>query len=568
MATTSETGGAAPPGPRKRSTTTISHRVFWPSAAIVAAFVLFTVIFPGTMESGINAVQGAIIGTFGWYYTLIVSGFVVFALWMGFGHFGDIKLSPRDEDPEFTLGSWFAMLFAAGMGIGLVFWGVAEPLNHFASPKPGVEGTPSELAQQSLVQTFLHWGLHPWAIYVIVGLAIAYAIHRRDRPVSIRWALQPLLGDRVKGWLGDAIDVAAIVGTLFGVATSLGLGVLQIASGLSFLDLISDPGNLTYSILIGAITALAVFSVATGLKKGIKWLSNINIVIAAALVLFVLITGPTLFIFREAVQSVGLYFQNLFQLSFDTSALQGEDGQSWQGSWATFYWGWWISWAPFVGVFIARISRGRTVREFVVGVLGVPTLVTFLWFTVFGGTALHRELFGGGGLVGADGSVDTNGSLFGLLAGLPGGTFVVAGAIVLIVLFFVTSSDSGSLVVDMLASGGNPDPPVWSRVFWASAEGLVAIALLIAGGLTALQVAAIVIAFPFSVVMLGMCVSMYKEFSSERRTQLRIQRRLQREELTEHVSRALREDGWSNGTGDTAAGAARDGTGSAGPTTS
>ncbi|WP_116044546.1 BCCT family transporter [Amycolatopsis palatopharyngis] len=550
MATTSDPGAAAPPGPKKKWHETIAPRVFWPSAVIIAVFVLFTVIFPDTMGDAINAVQDSIIGTFGWYYTLIVSGFVVFALWMGLGHFGDIKLAPKDEEPEFKLTSWFAMLFAAGMGIGLVFWGVAEPLNHFASPKPGVEGTQAELAQQSLVQTFLHWGLHPWAIYVVVGLAVAYAIHRKNRPVSIRWALEPLLGSRVKGWIGDVIDIAAIVGTLFGVATSLGLGVLQIASGLDFIGLVSNPGNWTYIILIGGITTLAIVSVVTGLKKGIKWLSNTNMVLAGALMLFVLIAGPTLYIFRESVQSVGLYFQNLFRLSFDTTALQGSEGQDWQGSWATFYWGWWISWAPFVGVFIARISRGRTVREFVAGVLLVPTTITFIWFTVFGGTALYRELFGGGGLVGADGSVDTNGSLFGLLDGLPGGSVVVIGAIILIVLFFVTSSDSGSLVVDMLASGGDPEPPRWSRVFWAAAEGLVAIALLLAGGLSALQIAAIIIALPFSVVMLGMCVATWKQFSAERAVMLRIQRRLQRDELTEHVSQSLIEDGLVEPNGD------------------
>jgi choline/glycine/proline betaine transport protein len=543
MTTTSEQGGAAPPGATRKWHQTIAPRVFYPAAVIIAVFVVATVLFPDGMGAGIAAVNDTIIGSFGWYYTLIVSGFVVFALWMGFGHFGDIKLAPRDEEPEFKLGSWFAMLFAAGMGIGLVFWGVAEPLNHFASPKPGVEGTPNELAQQSLVQTFLHWGLHPWAIYVVVGLAVAYAIHRRDRPVSIRWALEPLLGDRVKGWLGDAIDVAAIVGTLFGVATSLGLGVLQIASGLEFLEIVSNPGNWTLIILIGAITSLAIFSVVTGLKKGIRWLSNANIVLAGLLLLFVLITGPTLFIFRESVQSVGLYFQNLFALSFDTTALQGDEGQDWQESWATFYWGWWISWAPFVGVFIARISRGRTVREFVAGVLAVPALVSFAWFTVFGGTALQRELNGGGGLIGPDGSVDTEGALFGLLGGLPGGTVVVVGAIILIVLFFVTSSDSGSLVVDMLASGGDPDPPVWSRVFWAAAEGLVAIALLVAGGLSALQTMAIIIAFPFSIVMLGMCVATYKQFSAERRALLKVQRRMQRDEFTEHVTRSLSDEG-------------------------
>nr|WP_245788111.1 BCCT family transporter [Amycolatopsis marina] len=524
--------------------------MFWPAAAIIAAFVLFTVIFPDTMGDAISAIQDTIIGTVGWYYTLIVSGFVIFALWVGLGHFGDIKLAPKDEEPEFKLGSWFAMLFAAGMGIGLVFYGVAEPLGHYASPKPGVEGTQTELAQQSIVQTFLHWGLHPWAIYVVVGLAVAYAIHRKGKGVSIRWTLEPLLGKRTNGWIGDVIDIAAIVGTLFGVATSLGLGVVQISAGLDFLEIVNNPGTWTQVILIGAITTLATVSVVTGVKRGIKWLSNFNIGLAAALLLFVLIAGPTLFIFREAVQSIGLYFQNLVRLSFDTTALQGQDGVDWQGSWATYYWGWWISWAPFVGVFIARISRGRTVREFVAGVLAVPTLVTFIWFSAMGGTALYRELFQGGGLVSADGTVDTEGALFGLLDSMPAGTLVVIGAVILIATFFITSSDSGSLVVDMLASGGDPEPPKWSRIFWAVAEGGVAIALLLAGGLGALQTAAIVIALPFSVVMLFMCVALWKDFSAERTAMLRIQRRLQRDELTEHVSQSLIDEGLVEPNGD------------------
>jgi choline/glycine/proline betaine transport protein len=546
MTTTEEAGGPLRPSEPRNWRDTIAPKVFWPSAIIIALFVVPTALAPEAVGGVISAINSGIIGTFGWYYTLIVTAFLVFALWVGLGHFGDIKLAPaaeQDEKPEFSTGSWFSMLFAAGMGIGLVFWGVAEPLNHFASPKPGVAGTPQELAQASLVQTILHWGLHPWAIYVVVGLAVGYAIHRKGRPVSIRWALEPLLGDRVKGWLGDVIDIVAVIGTVFGVATSLGLGVLQISSGLSFLGIISDPGNLTYVVLIGLITAIAVVSVVTGVKKGIKWLSNFNIGLASALLLFVLIAGPTLFILRDAVQSTGLYLQNLLALSFDTTALQGDDGASWQGSWATFYWGWWISWAPFVGVFIARISRGRTVRQFVVAVLLVPTLVSIVWFTVFGGTALLRELAAPGTFI-QDGSVDTEGALFGLLGSMPAGSAVVVGAIILITLFFVTSSDSGSLVVDMLASGGNPDPPTWSRVFWGVAEGLVAAALLTAdpaggGALTALQTMAIVIAFPFSIVMIGMCVSTYREFSAERRTQLSIQRRLQRDELTEHVSRSL-----------------------------
>ncbi|EID54193.1 BCCT family transporter [Saccharomonospora xinjiangensis] len=549
MTATSDTEARVPPGSRRPWYSTMAPRVFWPSAVIILAFVSATVIAPDAMGDAISGIQEAVIGAFSWYYMLIVSVFVLFSLWIGLSHYGDIKLGPDEEEAEFGLKSWFAMLFAAGMGIGLVFWGVAEPLNHFAGLPNRATGITQDEdgAQGAMVQTFLHWGLHPWAIYVVVGVAIAYAVHRKKRPVSIRHALEPLIGKRVNGWLGDVIDIAAIVGTLFGVATSLGLGVIQIGAGLDFLGVVSDPGNLTYVVLIGGITALAIFSVVTGVKRGIKWLSTINMGLAAILLLAVLVLGPTLFIFRDLVQSIGDYLQNLLRMSFNTTAYEGADGNEWQGWWTAFYWGWWISWAPFVGVFIARISRGRTVREFVAGVLLVPTAVTMLWFTVFGGTALHRELFGDGGLVGTDeagaATVDTESSLFGMLDGMPAGTLLAVGALILIVLFFVTSSDSGSLVVDMLASGGNPEPPRWSRVFWGLLEGAVAIALLLAGGLDVLKIVAILIALPFSVVMIGMCVSLWRDFRVERKAMLRAQRRLQRDQLTEHVTNSLIDDG-------------------------
>lgn len=557
MTGTSTTEVVAPPSPPRRWNDTVAGRVFWPAGIIIIGFVLFTVIFPDTVGDAITAIQDTVVGTFSWYYMLIVSGFVVFALWVGLSHYGDIKLGPDEEPPEFRLTSWFAMLFAAGMGIGLVFWGVAEPLNHFAGIPNNATGIAVESeqgAQQALVQTFLHWGFHPWAIYVVVGLGVAYAVHRKKRPVSIRYALEPLLGRRVNGWIGDVVDVAAIVGTLFGVATSLGLGVMQVAAGLEFLDVVQDPGNLTYVVLIGVITLFAVVSVVTGIKRGIQWLSNANIGLAGVLLLLVIILGPTLFIFRELVQSVGEYFQNLIRMSFNTTAYAGEEGVEWQGSWATFYWGWWISWSPFVGVFIARISRGRTVREFIAGVLLVPTAVTMLWFTALGGGALYRQLFQDGNFIGTDGAgnntVNSEAALFGFLDGLPAGTIMSVGAVILIVLFFVTSSDSGSLVVTMLASGGDPNPPTWHRVFWGVLEGAVAVALLFAGGLNALQLAAILIALPFSVVMLAMCVSIWREFRSERKTALRIQRRLQRQELTEHVTHTLMDEGLVERNGD------------------
>ncbi|WP_342664925.1 BCCT family transporter [Thermocrispum municipale] len=547
--------------------------MFWPAAAIVLVFVLATVAWPTTMNEDVMApVQTWIVEWFGSYYTLLVTGFVAFSLWIGLGHFGDIQLGKDDDKPEFGVLSWFCMLFAAGMGIGLVFWGVAEPLSHYAGVPNRAAGAPSgmtdEGVHESLVTTFLHWGLHPWAIYVVVGVAIAYAVHRKGRPVSIRWTLEPIFGDKVKGWIGDVVDIAAVVGTLFGVATSLGLGVLQIGSGLSFLEIIGgDPGKIVYIILIGAITLMATVSVVTGVKKGIRWLSNINMGLAAVLLFIVAVTGASLFLAREFVESVGLYFQELLRHSFNTTALAGDDGTVWQGWWTAFYWGWWISWAPFVGVFIARISKGRTIRQFVAAVLLVPTTLAFLWFTVFGGTALNEERSNPGQFVArgddgqplldADGnniSVNVDNSLFELLDGLPGGKVLVGLAIILVVLFFVTSSDSGSLVVDMLASGGDPEPPTWSRVFWSVLEGAVAAVLLTVGdetGLTALRYAAIIIALPFSVVMILMCWACLKQFRAERELALRIQRRQQREELTEHVTQNLIEDGLVEPNGNT-----------------
>ncbi|ROS61939.1 choline/glycine/proline betaine transport protein [Frigoribacterium sp. PhB160] len=507
--------------------------VFWPAAAIILAFVVFAMLFPAVAEGLFGAVQSGIVGAFGWYYVLLAAVFVAFALWMGLSRYGDIKLGKDDDEPEFSRGSWLSMLFAAGMGIGLVFYGVAEPLSHYASPRPGVTGTDNELAGQALSQTYLHWGVHAWSIYIVVGLGMAYAIHRRGRPVSIRWALEPLLGDRVKGVWGNVIDVVSVVGTLFGVATSLGLGVLQISAGLSAAG-IAEPTIVIQVVLIAAITGVTIFSLVSGVAKGMKWLSNVNIVLAALLLVFVLVSGPTLFLLRDFVQSLGAYLQNVVGLTFTVSAFSGAEGEAWQGSWTTFYWGWWMSWAPFVGIFIARISKGRTVREFVVGVLVVPTILTFLWFSVMGGAALYREVFGGGGLVSSDGSVDTEGALFEMLQGLPGGSVAVFGAILLIGLFFITSSDSGSLVLGMISTGGDTEPKVWVRIFWAVVTALVAIALLLTGGLDALKTAAIITALPFSVVMIGICVATFRAFDDEHRKFLRAQRRQLRDSIGDH----------------------------------
>jgi len=496
--------------------TTIKRWVFWPAAALTLSFSAFALIAPQLAEATFAAVQSTIVNAFNWYYVLIAAFFVAFALFLGFSRFGDIRLGADDDEPEFSLGAWFSLLFAAGMGIGLVFYGVSEPLSHFVSPRPGVSGTPEQLAQLALSQTYLHWGVQAWAIYVVVGVGLAYAIHRRKRPISIRWTLEPLLGKRVEGAWGNAIDVVALVGTLFGVATSLGLGVLQITAGLDAAGIVR-PSEPVQVAIIAVITVLVLMSVLSGVARGMKWLSSFNLILAGLLVLYLLIFGQSEFLLREWVQSMGAYVQNYIGLSFNVSAFQGEAGEEWQAAWTSFYWGWWISWAPFVGIFIARISRGRTVRQFVTGVILVPTLMTILWFSVLGGSALALELQNPGSLTNADGGVDLDTALFQLLRFLPGTPVLTVGVIVLITVFFVTSSDSGALVMGMIATGGQTEPRKWVRVFFTLATATLAIALLLAGGLRALQTAAIIIALPFSVVMLLMCWSTTVAFSRERR---------------------------------------------------
>ncbi len=516
MTSSSSSSAAAPDTPKKKGPPTIKRWVFWPAAIIVIGFASFSILAPTAADTAFGAVQSSIVRNFNWYYVLIAAFFVIFSLVMGFGKYGDIKLGKDDDKPEFSNLSWLSLLFAAGMGIGLVFYGVSEPLSHFIEPKPGVSGTESQIAQQALSQTYLHWGVHAWSIYIVLGLALAYAIHRRGRPVSVRWALEPLLGRRVRGGWGNLIDVVALVGTIFGVATSLGLGVLQIGSGLEAAGIL-ESSTTTSIAIIAVITAFVLFSVISGVGKGMKWLSNTNLVLAGALLVFILIVGPTQFLLRDFVQSLGNYLQNFVSLTFSTSAFSGEAGVDWQSAWTTFYWGWWMSWAPFVGVFIARISRGRTVREFVTGVMLVPTLVTFLWFSVLGGTALYMQLNGVTDFVQGDGSVDVEGALFQMLAQLPGGAVLTIGAIILIAIFFITSADSGALVMGMLATGGQAEPKHWVRAFFAIITSLLAVALLLAGGLNALQTAAISIALPFSIVLLLSCWATALAFAREKR---------------------------------------------------
>ena len=539
----------AHPGTDGRRKLIPAPRVFYPAAGLLVAFVVITALIPKQMGDLIAAANSTVVQDLGWYYIGLVAACVFFSIWLALSPMGSIVLGkdPNDE-PEFKLGSWFAMLFAAGMGIGLVFWGVAEPLNHYAVTPPGASaGTPAAAARSAMDVTFLHWGLHAWAIYVVVGLAIAYSVHRRGNPVSIRWALRPLLGNRINGFWGDVIDVIAVLGTLFGVATSLGLGVTQVGAGLAYLEVIDEPTTWLLVMLIIVITALAVTSVVTGVDKGIKWLSNINMGLASIILVFVLIAGPTVFILSDFITQIGSYLQNFFNLTFNARPFQAE-GAEWLGGWTTFYWGWWMSWAPFVGVFIARISKGRTIREFVMGVLLVPTLVTFLWFSVLGGSALYQEIFGGGGMIAEDGTVSTDTALFQLFDTLPGSAILSVLGIILIVIFFITSSDSASFVVDMLSSGGDPNPPKWSRAFWGVVEGAVAAVLLVVGAaaaaanpdagidpLAALQTMAILLALPFSVVLVLLAIATAKALLREQKVRQQKQREWFAERVAEHI---------------------------------
>jgi choline/glycine/proline betaine transport protein len=478
--------------------------VFFVSAGLILLFVFLALIFGSSLNSIFATLQNAVSRYGGWFFVGTMNVVLIFVVSLLLGRFGNVRLGGEGAKPEFSTLSWYAMLFSAGMGIGLLFYGVAEPMFHFVASPLAEPGT-SEAARLAMDFTFLHWGLHPWALYALVGLALAFFAFNKNLPLSIRCVFYPIFGERIYGPIGNVIDIMATVATMFGVATSLGLGVQQVNAGLNhLLDVPQTTG--VQLVLIAGITAIATWSVVRGLDAGIKLLSHINIAIAAALLFFVIVAGPTLFILNGLVENLGYYVQQFAALSTWNETYEGTD---WQNGWTVFYWGWWISWSPFVGMFIARISYGRTVREFIKGVLFVPTLVTFIWMTAFGNSALNVEIFGSGGIAAA---VQANlpVSLFVLLENFPFDAVTAALAVVVVITFFVTSSDSGSLVIDIITAGGNPDPPKPQRIFWAVSEGMVAAALLVAGGLTALQTAAITTGLPFAIVLLGMCYALHK----------------------------------------------------------
>lgn len=489
----------------------IEPAVFFPAAALVFAGVAYAVLAGDSAEAAFTGLRNAITETTGWLYSVGVGFFLIALIVVAFSDWGRIKLGPDDSEPEYGFAPWFAMLFSAGMGIGLMFFGVAEPLTHYLTPPDGDPET-LESARQAIVLTFFHWGVHAWGIYVVVGLSLAYFTYRHGLPLTIRSALYPLIGDRIYGPIGHAVDTIAVLGTLFGVATSLGFGVTQINAGLNTLfDVPIAPA--VQLALIAGITALATISVVAGLDAGIKRLSELNLYLAIALILFVLLAGPTLFLISAFVQNIGDYLDQLATLTFNVDAYG--DGV-WVSDWTLFYWGWWISWSPFVGMFIARISRGRTVREFIFGVLLGPTLFTFFWMTVYGDSALRLALAGlAEPMVDAVRNGQSELALFAFLDNLPLSGLTSVLAITLVATFFVTSSDSGSLVKSTLASGGSLNPPVSQRLFWALLEGVVAAVLLMVGGLGALQSATIAAALPFTLVIMLAFVGLFRAWSVE-----------------------------------------------------
>ncbi len=481
----------------------VNGPVFFTSSIIIIISIALTLIFREQAEDYFDTIQAFVANNGGWFFVLCVNIYLVFVIYLALSKFGSIRIGGKDAKPEFKTLSWFAMLFSAGMGIGLLFWSIAEPVMHFMNPPLTEGGTPAA-AQEAMNFTFLHWGFHAWGIYALVGLSLAYFTYSHGLPLTIRSVFYPVLGDKIYGKRGDLIDIFAVLATLFGLATSLGLGVQQIAAGLGHVFGIGS-GIVTQVSLIAGITAIATISVVLGVDKGVKFLSEWNMRIAILLLLLVLVLGPTIFIFQSFVQNTGSYFYSFLEIS---SWTESYTGNNWQNAWTVFYWGWWIAWSPFVGMFIARISKGRSIREFILGVLIVPSLITFFWITAFGSTSIQQALAGNETILNAvDDNVAT--ALFVFLEDFPFAVVLNIIGVILIAGFFVTSSDSGSLVVDSLTSGGKIDAPVGQRVFWAVAEGAIAAVLLIGGGLQALQTASIVTGLPFAFILLFMCYSLY-----------------------------------------------------------
>jgi len=488
--------------------------VFGVTAALAVAFLAWGFVSTSSLADISGSGLEWTMANTGWLFVLTASAFVVFVLWLALGRYGNIPLGRDDEGPEFRTVSWVAMMFSAGMGIGLMFYGVSEPVSHFISPPPGtVEAGNTAATQAAMATTLFHWTLHPWAIYAVVGLAIAYGVYRKGRLQLISSAFEPLLGARAHGPWGKVIDMLAIFATLFGSAASLGLGALQIQSGLQIVGGIGKTGNAVLIGIIAVLTVAFVLSAVSGVAKGIQWLSNINMVLAVSLAVFVFIVGPTVFILNLVPTSIGSYLQDVAMMSARTGA-EGGDVNAWLSGWTVFYWAWWLSWTPFVGMFIARISRGRTIRQFVTGVLLVPSLVSLVWFCVFGGAAIDLQQHGVD-IAGA-GGVETQ--LFTTLDQFPLATVASVLVMVLVAIFFVSGADAASIVMGSLSERGTLEPSRPTVIFWGVATGAVAAVMLLVGGanaLTGLQTITIIAALPFVVVMIALSVALVKDLRAD-----------------------------------------------------
>ncbi len=494
----------------------IHNPVFFVSASLIVGFVLLTLQFPQESNQILAAVRAWCLSTFDSFMMISVSAILLFCLALVFLPVAHIRLGGDQAEPEFSRLSWFAMLFAAGMGIGLMFWGVAEPMTYFegASGTPlGVAARSPEAADLALAATLYHWGLHAWSIYAVIALALAFFSFNCKLPLTLRSAFYPLLGDRCWGWPGHVIDTFAVLATTFGLATSLGLGASQVNAGLTMLFGFADSFTTKLAIIV-LVTSVAILSVVRGLDGGVKLLSNFNIALAALLLVFVAVASPGVSALAVTLETGINYLAYMVPLSNWT----GREDAQWMQDWTVFYWAWWVSWSPFVGMFIARVSKGRTVREFIIAVLLVPTLVTLVWMSTFGGNALFQAENGIGSL--GQGMDSINLATFQMLESLPLSGMTTLVGVVLVMIFFVTSSDSGSLVIDGITAGGKHDAPVPQRIFWASLQGLLAAALLYGGGqqaLAALQAGTVAAGIPFTVVLLLVCFSLYKGLNASLR---------------------------------------------------
>lgn len=484
--------------------------VFWFSAATVLVLVLFGAFAPQVFEDVTQSLQAFITTYFSWYYLILVTGIVLFCIFFVFNSAGSMRLGKPGDKPEYSTGSWFAMLFSAGMGIGLVFWGAAEPLSHYINPALA-EGESVAAYKDALKYTFFHWGIHAWAIYAVVGFSLAFFQFRKGSPGLISSTLKPIFGDKMDGPLGVLVDVLTIISTVIGVATTLGFGAKQINGGLSYLlgIPISFPIQL---IIVAIVTVLFLMSAWTGLSKGIKYLSNTNMVLAVILLLLIFILGPTILFLNLFTDSFGLYVQDIVGMSFRSAPLD-PGNRLWINDWTVFYWAWWIAWSPFVGIFIARISKGRTIREFLIGVTVVPAVVSFIWFSVFGSAAIEVQRKGILNL----GGLETEEVLFAVFGDYPWAIILSIIAVALVAIFFITSADSATFVLGMQSTNGSLTPPNVVKLTWGIAQSAVALILLYSGGLDALQNILIIAALPFSIIIILMMVSLYRAIRGEKR---------------------------------------------------